>query len=199
MVCWLIFIKAKTINCLACDYSTNDKTTMRLLEIRRHSLRNRAYPDLSSEGIALAQRIGLGMGKFNRVVASPLPRAIQTAQAMGFKVDETVELLATTTDPVEMECPWPASFAEYAAAYKQGGPTFRFARRLAEFYGQLMQSTPEGGAALTVHHGGVVEISAIACLPNADFASLGAYCSYCEGARLIWDDGKFVSVEVLRV
>jgi broad specificity phosphatase PhoE len=172
---------------------------MKTLEIRRHSLRNRALPDLSEEGIMLANLIGLEMGKFNRVLSSPLPRAVQTAEAMGYVVDETAELLSTMGDAVELECPWPASFDEYAAASRQNGPTTRYAQRLADFYAKLVESLPEGGAALVVNHGGVVELSAIACLPTADFAALGDYIDYCEGVRLTWDNGKFINLQVLRV
>jgi len=172
---------------------------MKTIEIRRHSLRNRALPDLSEEGIALANLVGQGMGKFERVVSSPLPRAVQTAVAMGYPVDETAELIATYGDSVDLECPWPASFDEYAAASRQNGPTTRYTRRLADFYDQLVESLPEGGAALVVNHGGVVELSAIACLPDFDFASLGDYIDYCEGVRLTWEDGKFIDLQVLRV
>lgn len=172
---------------------------MKTLEIRRHSLRNRALPDLSDEGIMLANLIGLEMGKFDRVLTSPLPRAIQTAEAMGYVVDETVELLSTTGDAVEMECPWPASFDEYAAASRQSGPTARYAQRLADFYAKLVESLPEDGAALVVNHGGVVELSAVGCFPSADFASLGDYIDYCEGVRLTWEHGKFIDLQVLRV
>jgi broad specificity phosphatase PhoE len=172
---------------------------MKTLEIRRHSLRNLAQPNLSEEGIMLANQTGQLMGQFERVLTSPLPRAIQTAEAMGYRVDETVELLASTGDAVDMECPWPASFAEYAAAFRQNGPTARYAQRLADFYVKLAESLPEEGAALVVNHGGVVELSAIACLPTADFAALGEHVSYCEGVRLTWEDGKFTSLQVLRV
>lgn len=172
---------------------------MKTLEIRRHSLRNRTQPDLSEQGLVLANMVGLEMGQFDRVLASPLPRAIQTAEAMGYPVHETVELLASMGDSVDMECPWPASFDEYAAASRQNGPTTRYAQRLADFYDKLVESLPEGGAVLVVNHGGVVELSAIACLPTADFAAMGDYIDYCEGVRLTWEDGKFTSVQVLRV
>ncbi len=172
---------------------------MKTLEIRRHSLRNRALSDLSEGGLALANLVGLEMGQFNRVLTSPLPRAIQTAEVMGYAVDETIELLSTTGDAVEMECPWPASLGEYAAASRQNGPTARYAQRLADFYAKLVESLPEGGAALVVNHGGVVELSAIGCLPSADFDSLGDYIDYCEGVRLTWENGEFTSVQVLRV
>jgi broad specificity phosphatase PhoE len=172
---------------------------LKTIEIRRHSLRNRAQPDLSEEGIMLANLTGQLMGQFHRVITSPLPRAVQTAEAMGYSVDETVEVLASTGDAVELECPWPASFDEYATASRQNGPTTRYAQRLADFYTRLAESLPEGGAALVVNHGGVVELSAIACLPTADFTVMGDYIDYCEGVRLTWDDGKFVDLQVLRV
>lgn len=172
---------------------------MKTIEIRRHSLRNRALPDLSEEGVALARLVGQEMGKFDRVVTSPLPRAVQTAEAMGYPVDETAELIATYGDSVDLECPWPASFDEYAAASRQNGPTTRYTQRLADFYAQLVESLPEGGAALVVNHGGVVELSAVACLPTADFSTLGDYIDYCEGVRLSWEDGKFINLQVLRV
>lgn len=172
---------------------------MKTLEIRRHSLRNPATQDLSPEGIALARLIGMEMGRFDRVLTSPLPRAIQTAQAMGFKVDETVELLASTGDAVEAECPWPASFVEYAAAYGRGRATFELARSLAQFYTAVVQSLPEHGAALIVTHGGIVELSAVGCLPSADFSALGDYVESCEGVRLTWQEGQFTNLQVLRV
>ncbi|MCX7754180.1 MAG: histidine phosphatase family protein [Anaerolineales bacterium] len=172
---------------------------MKIIEIRRHSLRHRAAQDLSEEGISLARWIGKEMRRFDRVVASPLPRAVQTAEAMGFTVDEKVELLATTGDLVEVECPWPASFSDYAAAYRRGGATFVFARNLAAFYTNLADSLPEDGAALVVTHGGVVELSAVGCLPAFDFSTMGDYIEYCEGIRLRWENGQFIDVQVLRV
>jgi len=172
---------------------------MKTIEIRRHSIRNKPGPDLSEQGVALARLVGLEMGKFDRVITSPLPRAVQTAQAMGFEVEATEPLIATYGDDVEAECPWPASFSDYAAAYRHAGATFSCARRLAGFYEQLAESLPEGGSALVVNHGGVVELSAVGCYPAADFSALGDYIECCEGIRLAWENGQFTSVEVLRV
>jgi hypothetical protein len=118
---------------------------------------------------------------------------------MGYAVDEEVGLIAAIGDDVESECPWPASFADYASAYRKDGATFSYARRLADFYAKLAQSLPEDGSALVINHGGIVEMSAVGCLPNFDHSTLGDYCECCEGVRLMWDGGKFVSVEILRV
>ncbi len=172
---------------------------MKTIEIRRHSIRSKPGSDLSEQGLALAHLVGLEMGKFDRVITSPLPRAVQTAQAMGFTIDATEPLITTYGDDVEMECPWPASFADYATSYRRRDATFSYAQRLADFYEQLAESLPEGGSALVVNHGGVVELSAVGCLPSADFSALGDYIECCEGVRLTWENDQFTTVQVLRV
>lgn len=170
---------------------------MKTLEIRRHSIR--AGQNISEQGALLARLIGEQMGKFDRVVTSPLPRAMQTAAAMGFSVDETNELLGVFGSAVEMEIPYPAGFGEYSSAIRNQGPAARHARRLADFYQQLTGTLPEGGRALVINHGGVVELSAAACLPHKDLAYLGDYVEYCEGVRLTWEAGSFTQAEILRV
>ena len=62
-----------------------------------------------------------------------------------------------------------------------------------------MYSLSEGGSALMVNHGGVVELGVTACLPDMDFSDWGDAVSYCEGARLFWEDGRFTRGEALRV
>ncbi len=57
----------------------------------------------------------------------------------------------------------------------------------------------EGGSVLVVCHGGIIELGAVACLPNADHVGWGAHASYCEGVRLAFDGTTFLDVEVLRV
>ena len=172
---------------------------MKTIEIRRHSIRERMSQDLSEQGRVLARFIGEEIGPFQRVVTSGLPRAYQTAIAMGFQVNEQVDLLNTYGDSVEAEIPWPASFDEYTAPVLRGGPAKRYAERLVAWYTHLAESLPDGGAALVITHGGVVEIGAVACFPTADHAAWGNYVECCEGVRMEWDDGKFVDIEILRV
>ncbi len=172
---------------------------MKTIEIRRHSIRERMSQDLSEQGRVLARFIGEELGPFRRVITSQLPRAFQTAVAMGFQVDEQVELLNTYGDSVEAEIPWPASFDEYSAPLLRNGAPKRYAQRLAEYYTHLAESLPEGDAALVITHGGVVEIGAVVCFPDADHAAWGNYIECCEGVRMFWEEGKFVSLEILRV
>jgi broad specificity phosphatase PhoE len=173
--------------------------TMKILEIRRHTYRTKPGQHLSQQGVTLARRVGEGFGPFERVITSTVPRAFETAIAMGFAVDEQVELMSSYSDDVESEVPWPQSPAAYASAIRNGGATARYANQLADFYHRLANDLPDGAAALIVNHGGIAEMGAVACLPDVDHAAWGPHFECCEGVRLFWDDGKFVNAEILRV
>ena len=68
---------------------------MKILEVRRHSIRSPLSDHLNQSGVTLARLVGQNIGPFDRVVTSTLPRAFETAIAMGFAVDEQNELMKT--------------------------------------------------------------------------------------------------------
>jgi broad specificity phosphatase PhoE len=172
---------------------------MKTIEIRRHSIRSKPGAHLSQQGVTLARLVGQNLGPFDRVVTSTLPRAFETAIAMGFAVDEQNELMSSYGNDVELEAPWPLTLVEYAEAFRKKGAVAHYANQLAVVYRELADYLAEGRAALVINHGGVLELGAIACLPNADHATWGPHFEPCEGVRLFWDDGKFVNAEILRV
>ena len=172
---------------------------MKTIEIRRHSIRSKPGQHLSQQGVTLARLVGQNLGPFDRVVTSTLPRAFETAIAMGFAVDEQNELMSSYSDAVEMEAPWPLSPAQYAEIIETGGAAARYANQLADFYQSIANYLADGRAGLVVNHGGVAEMGAIACLPTADHFSWGPHFECCEGVRLFWEDGQFVNAEILRV
>ena len=171
---------------------------MKIIEIRRHSIRSSLSDHLNQKGVTLARVVGQNIGPFERVITSTLPRAFETAIAMGFAVDEQNELMNTYGRNVEMEAPWPQPFVNYDEIIKQEGAAAKYAQKLAQYYASVMDATSEGGSALVINHGGVVELSVVGCVPNIDFSTWGDSVEYCEGARLFWED-KFVHAEVLRV
>lgn len=68
---------------------------MKTLEIRRHSFRKQgAGSQLSQEGVDYARRLGAAMGPFAYIVTSVVPRARETAIAMGFAVGQEIVTLA---------------------------------------------------------------------------------------------------------
>ena len=172
---------------------------MKTIEIRRHSIRSQPGQHLSQQGVTLARLVGQNLGPFDRVVTSTLPRAFETAIAMGFAVEEQNELMSSYGDYVEQEVPWPQSFAMYAKAVRRDQAAARYAYQLAEYYAGLAEALPEGQVALVINHGGVVELGVVASFRDAEYESWGGPVSYCEGARLLWEAGKFVQAELLRV
>ncbi len=172
---------------------------MKILEIRRHTYRTKPGQHLSQQGVTLARRVGEGIGPFERVLTSTVPRAFETAIAMGFAVDEQVELMSSYGDDVELEVPWPQMPERYAEAIRNGGATAQYANQLVDLYHRIANELADGGAALVINHGGIAEMGAVACLLDADHASWGPYFECCEGVRLFWEDGKFVNAEILRV
>jgi len=172
---------------------------MKTIEIRRHSIRTIPGDHLNQTGVSLARMVGENLGPFDRVVTSTLPRAFETAIAMGFAVDEQIVLMSTYGSDVGREAPWPLSCAGYAEVVSKGGAAAHYANQLADVYTKLANYLADGRKALVVNHGGILEMGAVACLPDADHMSWGSHFEYCEGIRLFWEDGKFVDGEILRV
>ena len=171
---------------------------MRYLEVRRHTMRIKPNKHICQAGVMLARRVGEGMGPFDCVLTSHLPRAFETAIAMGFAVDEQVEELAQYDDDVDAEVNQAIDFAAFARAVRKGGAAARFAKRQSRLWQSIVQKLGNGGRALIISHGGVIELGAIGYLPQADHAAWGAAFDYCEGIRMSFDSRELVAAEVLR-
>ena len=102
---------------------------MKALEIRRHTMRTKPGQHVSQAGVTLARREGERIGPFDLVVTSAVPRAFETAIAMGFAVDRQEGLISSYGQYVEDEFPWPQSFAAYAAEAQKGGTVSRYMDR----------------------------------------------------------------------
>lgn len=172
---------------------------MKTIEIRRHSIRSIPGDHLNQNGVDLARMVGENLGPFDRVITSTLPRAFETAIAMGFAVDEQIELMSTYGNEVGREAPWPLSCAGYAEVVRKGGAAGQYANQLKDVYSKLANYIADGRKALVINHGGVLELGAVACLPNADHIKWGSHFEYCEGIRLFWEDDEFTDFEILRV
>lgn len=181
---------------------------MKTLEVRRHSFRKQgagAGSQLSQEGVDYARRLGASMGPFAWVVTSVVPRARETAIAMGFAVDQEIVTLASDEAVyAELEAnQWYRSdqpFVALAQLLAAGGPTWRYAHSLAALWRDIVAALPDGSAALVIGHSGDLEMALVACLPAADHASWGGAFGPCEGACLVFDGepARFTAVEILR-
>ena len=138
--------------------------------------------------------MGDKIGPFERVITSPIPRAIETAQIMGFEVDESLDELSEVP---EISIPWDAGFARYAEFYYMDIVLKDWADSLKDLITRIAQTLTEKGSALIVSHGGVVEASAVGCMPQYDFRSWNFKVDYCEGVRLEFEGNQFVDVKFL--
>ena len=172
---------------------------MHTLEIRRHTHRHIPQPHLSQIGVDLARRAGEGLGRFDRVMTSTAPRAFETAIAMGYAVDEQIEQLGMLSDAVTAAIQWNAGYTAWMKAAHNSPVVAQYTQALAGVLRSTVHALPDGGHALIISHGGIVEASVIGCLTAGTRLADDAPCGYCEGARLTFDGEAVVNVEMLRV
>ncbi|MGV9534726.1 histidine phosphatase family protein [Streptosporangium sandarakinum] len=180
---------------------------MRWLDVRRHSLTKKGAmrgrgSHLSADGIALARFIGSGVGPYERVVTSSSPRAIETAVAMGFAVDDTVEMpsgYVSEEIPRHAQWDWTEPYLQIADIIRKGRTAAAVAETHRAIWAETVNGVAEGGSALLVGHGGAIELALVACLPDASHDTWGTPFAHCDGVRLGFTDGHFVSVEFHRV
>ena len=179
---------------------------MKYLELRRHTLRAIPGPHLTQSGVDLARRLGEGMGPFEWVITSTLPRAYETAIAMGFAVHEQRKEFADLPLPEAIEDEdrpdVPASFARWAEQATANAAVGDYVRGQAKALSEIVAELDDGGAALVISHGGIVEAGAVGCmlghLPQFDWAMAGGAVNYCEGVRLTFDGERCVELNILR-
>lgn len=165
-------------------------------------MRTKPGPHLSQAGVDLARTVGEGMGAYDLIVTSTAARAYETAIAMGFAVDEQIRELdpvwpEEVAAEVDADAQW-RGFAEAARRYPDGA-FVALSRKLADVQAAVGGRLPEGGRALLVSHGALIECATIGCLPELDVSGWGRACGYCEGVRLSWDAGRWIGAELLRV
>ena len=179
---------------------------MRWLEVRRHSLTKKgdargSGSHLSQAGVALAQRVGAGLEGITRVVVSQSPRTSETALAMGFAVDEIVDMgsgyIAGEVSHHE-QWTWADPFSRYAALVAEGRGLAAFATEGLALWRRTVEEISDGDAALIIGHGGSIEPCLVACFQHAEHTQWGGPFGHCDGARLCWNDTEFVSIEIHR-
>lgn len=179
---------------------------MATLEIRRHSIRKTGGgSQLSQQGVDLARRIGKSMGPFDLVVASVVPRARETAIAMGFAVDE--EIVTLSADPAfwdeAQEQPWYREhdpWTALAATVAVPGAYHQYAHSIAALWRDYLTPRPEGRV-LVIGHSGEIEAGLVASFPHENHSTWGPMLRPCEGARLLFEGepARFQRLEWLRL
>lgn len=135
------------------------------------------------------------------VVTGASPRAIETAIAMGYAVDDAIDMPSGYV-PHEVDhhdqWSWPQPYVAYAELIKSGGGLAAVAQAHQEIWAGVVAAVPDGGGALVVSHGGCIEPALASCLPDEDHASWGAPFAHCDGARLDFSNGRFSNLRLRR-
>jgi broad specificity phosphatase PhoE len=171
---------------------------MRTIEHYRHAMRLANGLHLSPAGLSLARRVGEGLGSFDKVVTSEIPRAVETANAMGYDIDEQVEILGSLV-LADQEVDWQAGIAALAEAYRLNGQAMVAAQTHASMLRYQLSTIPEDGRILMISHGGVIELGVVGVLPDYDYSAWGPACGFCEGVRMYFEGTNCVRAELLRL
>lgn len=171
---------------------------MASLEIRRHTMRTKPGQHISKSGISLANLIGKSCSSFDLVVTSEIPRAIETAIAMGFAVDCQITELGILPESIYSAIEWPKSLKTLSETTKSNGLCNRYAKAQASHWNSVLDKLSDHQSGLIVTHGGIIELGAIGFMPNTNHALWGGAIGYCEGFKFTRDQGG-IECEVLRV
>lgn len=170
---------------------------LKVIEHYRHALRSKPSPHINAMGVRIARKIGNDLSAYHLVVTSPKKRAVETAVAMGFAVEETTDALKDVPLEVNERIPYDRGFGPFAELIPRDPVVQAYVRKLRDFHLRLLEQLPEGGRALLVSHGGVVEWSALSVFEKA--AKWGKAVDKCEGVRLVFENTKCIDGAPLRL
>ncbi|MHB9032305.1 MAG: histidine phosphatase family protein [Anaerolineae bacterium] len=162
----------------------------------RHAPRIPGEDALSPEGLALAQQVGAGLGRFDRVISSPAQRCIQTARAMGFTPQVGQNWVLPDFEVLSGSMPEGSSYVSNLRVMRNQPYGRELARLLAQQWQSEAEALKPGGRELIITHGGHIDYIAVACcldesLSEADVAAWGPPVGRAEGYSLAYNAGKF--------
>ncbi len=178
---------------------------MPILEVRRHSIRKTdGGSQLSQEGVDLARALGAELEPFDRVVTAVLPRARETAIAMGFAVDYELMTLAGSEVYAELQdFDWgdPKNpFPRISSLISEDGEYATYAKAMASLWRDILTPLENHQRALFVGHSGEIEAALVACFPGEDHVKWGSAFGPLEGARIEFggEPAHYRTLEILR-
>jgi hypothetical protein len=173
----------------------------------------RQKPDdkLTSEGRKLAKHVAqasLIHKNITKVVSSTLARAIYTANAMGYEVDDTIKNLGYLPAKVLAAIDWPCTINDAAYCIENHNSCLTFAQLQANIWQQMIEQTPIQQTTLIITHGAFIElgINAFVKANSIHYQSVAAIkedffdktIGYCEGIEIQLDNGVY-TIKPLRV
>lgn len=172
---------------------------MAVLEIRRHAERvfERGGPSaLTSAGRAAAAALGKRSGPFALVVASPLPRAKETAELVGGRLDAVEPALlpdiggARLFGDTSTLTAWAALLAHDEAR--------QFAEQQVEAWAALANRVGPRERVLAISHSGLIDLPAVHLALALGLALDGPSFGHLEGVCVTYAQSRATTLEVVR-
>ena len=145
--------------------------------------------------------IGSALHNVLYVLTGPDRRHIETAIAMGFAVDETVDWpSAYVAGVVEHhdQWQWNQPFVTYAELLDRSRALRDVVQTHLDHWLRAVDQVPDDSAALVISSGGSIEPVLVATSPTSDFASWGSALHQLEGATLTFEGSRCVDLVVRR-
>ena len=177
---------------------------MPILEIRRHAervdLKNNESA-LSPAGRATAQAIAKRAGPYTLVIASPLPRAKESAQLIAGRLDATEpgllpEMGGVIGDRIFGEM---HTLADWAEVLREREDARTFAVEQLATWARIASRVGDKDRVLVVSHGGIIELPALTLADRLRARLEGASFGYGEGVLVTYAKGAPTSIEPVRV
>lgn len=179
---------------------------MKFVEIFRHSKRGEGK-GLSEEGRQLARRARAMLAPhYDLCVCSPKERARETMEAFGYNryevdeaftavnpwapLDEAVQELAKVRGTSQLAACW--GIPEALNYLRLQGETMMVAIK------RIARKLPEGGRALVVSHGGILEAAALHACAAYALEEIGGEIGFCEGVVFKVDGENLAGIEMKR-
>ncbi len=175
---------------------------MPTLDIRRHAQRQDLSDNasaLSAAGRAMCERIAKSGPKYGLVVASPLPRAKETAERIAGRVDAVEPALLPDLGSYASSLFGELrTLSDWARLLREHPDAQRFADEQIPAWARLAARVDEKGRVLAVSHGGIIDLPAVLLMERLRVPITGASFGYGEGVRVTYAKGQPAAIEVLR-
>jgi broad specificity phosphatase PhoE len=149
----------------------------------------------------MAEALAKRAPKYALVISSPLPRAKQTAELIGGRLDGIEPGLLPEMDGAigdrvfgEMR-----TLADWAALLHEREDARNFANEQLAAWARVAARLGENDRVLAVSHGGIIELPAITLGQRLRVPLVGASFGYCEGVTVTYAKGAPTKIEVLRI
>ena len=147
----------------------------------------------------MCEKLARDAPRYALVVASPLPRAKETAQRIAGRIDAVEPALLPDLGSYasslfgEMK-----TLADWARLLHEHPDGRKFADEQLPAWARLAARVGDTDRVLAVSHGGIVDLPAVLLMEKLHVPVVGASFGYGEGLRVTYANGEPAALEILR-